>query len=157
MERLRWPQVAVAAGVLALGLLVLWQTFAIPVTPLYARVGPKIVPFGVAFALLALGLALAFQAATGRWTDEDGTQDEAIDWPSLGWVGVGLLLNLVLIVPLGFVIASTLMFVAIARAFGSRRPLFDGGVGLLVALAAYVGFDKVLGINIGAGILEGIL
>ena len=80
-----------------------------------------------------------------------------MDWPSLGWLGLGLVLNLTLIGPLGFVIASTLMFVCVARAFGSRRPLFDTGVGVIVALVAYLGFDKVLGINIGAGILEGLL
>jgi hypothetical protein len=28
---------------------------------------------------------------------------------------------------------------------------------VIVALVAYLGFDKVLGINIGAGILEGLL
>ncbi len=157
MNSLRWPQVAVASGVLLLGLVVLWQTFQIPVSPLYSRIGPKVVPFAVAFGLIALGIALAVQSVTGRWTDEEELQDEPIDWPSLGWLGLGLLLNLILIGTLGFVIASTLMFVCVARAFGSRRPLFDAGIGVIVALVAFLGFDKILGINIGAGVLEGIL
>jgi putative tricarboxylic transport membrane protein len=157
MNSLRWPQVAVASGVVVLGLIVVWQTFQVPVSPLYARVGPKVFPFAVSFGLIALGLALAFQAVTGRWTDEEQLQDEPVDWPSLAWLGLGLVLNLTLIGSLGFVIASTLMFVCVARAFGSRRPLFDAGIGVLTALVAYLGFDRVLGINIGGGILEGIL
>ena len=38
----------------------------------------------------------------------------------------------------------------------SAAWLRDLVVAVLLALVAYVGFDKLLGINIGAGILEGI-
>ena len=80
--------------------------------------------------------------------------------PSIGapcWLGLGLLLNVALIAWLGFIIASAMMFVCVARAFGSVQWKRDLVVAVLICLVAYLGFDKLLGINIGAGILEGIL
>ena len=35
----------IAGGVLVLAAVVLWQTFEIPVSPLYAKVGPTVMPF----------------------------------------------------------------------------------------------------------------
>ena len=64
------------------------------------------------------------------------------------------MLNVALIGPLGFTIASVILYVCVARGFGSRNPLRDAGIGLAFALIAYFGFAKTLGINIGAGLLE---
>jgi len=47
--------------------------------------------------------------------------------------------------------------VLIAYGFGSRRPLRDAALGFAVALAAYFGFATLLGVNIGAGIVERLL
>jgi putative tricarboxylic transport membrane protein len=49
------------------------------------------------------------------------------------------------------------MFVLIAYGFGSRRPLRDAAIGFVVALAAYFGFAKALGVNIGGGLFERLL
>lgn len=154
---LSWQKIAVAAGFLAFGAVVLVFTFRIPTTPLYAQVGPKAVPFGIAAGSLLLGAALLWQALSGRWGGADPDHGDP-DWPATAWLALGLGLNLFLIKPLGFVVASTLMFVCVARAFGSRRPARDLVVAVLVAGAAYYGFDRVLGINIGTGdLLEGLL
>ncbi|HZH27506.1 MAG TPA: tripartite tricarboxylate transporter TctB family protein [Azospirillaceae bacterium] len=150
----QWPQLLVAAGVTGLGVLVLLQSLRIPTTPIYAQVGPKAFPFAVAGGLIALGIALAVASLTDRWVDEEGIQSESVDWPAMGWLLLGLTLNLALIRTLGFIVASTCMFVCVARAFGSRTVLRDLGVGILLASAAYFGFDRLLGINIGAGILD---
>ena len=52
----------------------------------------------------------------------------------------------------GFVIASTVLFVAVARALGSRHLVLDVAVGFVLCLAAYVAF-KCWGF--GAMILPG--
>jgi len=148
---------AVGLAVTAIGLLVFFQTRAIPVSPIYAQVGPTVMPYAVAAGLLALGIALSVDALRGGWSHESEEEALPIDWRALFWLGLGLLLNVVLIDALGFVVASTLMFVCIARAFGSTALIRDAGIAVAVSLAAYLGFDKLLGINIGAGILEGIL
>ena len=77
-----------------------------------------------------------------------------VDWPALAWLGAGLALNVALIGVLGFVLASTILFVCVARAFGSRRPARDAAIAILFSFVTYIGFDRVLGISIGAGVFE---
>jgi putative tricarboxylic transport membrane protein len=69
------------------------------------------------------------------------------------WFG-GLALNVLTIGPLGFTLASVLLFVCVTRGFGSRQPLRDAAIGGAFALVAYLGFAKTLNINIGAGLIE---
>jgi putative tricarboxylic transport membrane protein len=148
----------VGAGVVLFGLVVFHQTTQIPVSPLYSKVGPTIFPYIVAAGLIALGIALVFQAWRGEWGETDADSDaRPVDWRALGWLALGLVLNVALIDFLGFVIASTILFVCTARAFGSKQWLRDIGIAVALALITYLGFDKLLGISIGAGILEGIL
>lgn len=153
------PDLAVGLFVLALGLLCLWQASAIPVTPLYAQVGPKFMPYLVGGLVSAVGLGLVAQGLRGGWSHslEDVQNPVPVNLRALGLLGAGLVVNLVLIDTLGFVFAATAQFVLVAAAFGSRHMLRDLLIGMAVTLSAYLAFDKLLGVNIGAGILEGIL
>ena len=153
------PDLAVGVFVLLLGALCLWQASIIPTTPLYAQVGPKFVPYLVGGLVALLGAGLVIQALRGGWSAEmEEVQTAApTNWRALGLVGAGLVANLVLIDWLGFVFAATAQFVLVAAGFGSRHPLRDLLIGFAVTLGAFLAFDKLLGVNIGAGILEGIL
>lgn len=146
---------AVGVGVLALAATILWQAGTIP-SPPYAQLGPRVAPYIVGAGLAVLGALLLAAAATGRWRAEP-EDDTPVDLRSLGWLGCGLVLNVVLIEPLGFVVASTLLFAFVARGFGSRRWARDALVGFVLALLAFLGFEKLLGIHVGAGILAGVL
>lgn len=149
-------EVLIALGVLALAGLVYWQTAAIPVSPIYARVGPTVLPMICAVALAALGVALLATALRGGW-QEDEERETDPDRVALSWIAAGLVANVLLIGPAGFTLASVLLFVCVARGFGSRRPGRDGAIGAAFALIAYFGFAQTLGINIGAGPLEAAL
>jgi len=153
------PDLLVGLFVLALAALVGWQAAVIPTSPVYAQVGPKFVPYIVTAFMAVLGAGLTLHALRGGWTADIPEVAEAppTNWRALVLVGAGLVVNLVLIEPLGFVIAATAQFVLVAAGFGSRKPLRDLLIGLAVTLLAFVGFDKVLGVDIGAGILEGLL
>lgn len=145
-------QVLLAIGVLVLAAIVGYQTMAIPVSPIYAKVGPTVFPWMVTAGLVLLGITLLVQALRGEWKiEEDQTP---VDWHALGWVLLGLVLNVVLIQPFGFIVASTLLFCCIARAFGSTVLLRDGLIAIVFAAVTYIGFDRILGVNIGAGLLE---
>ena len=76
------------------------------------------------------------------------------DRPALLWVVAGLALNVLLITYGGFTIASVVLFICVARGFGSKAILRDAGIGAAFALIAYFGFAKTLGINIGSGFVE---
>lgn len=158
MKRPLSAQTLIGAGVIAFAILVGYQTTQIPVSPLYSKVGPTIFPYMVAAGLLVLGVLLVLQAMQGQWGETDADSDEGPpDLRALGWLGAGLIFNVALIDFLGFIITSTIMFVCTCRAFGSKALLRDAIVAVALALIAYLGFAKLLGISIGAGILEGIL
>jgi putative tricarboxylic transport membrane protein len=148
---------AVAAGVVALGILVGHQTTVIPVSPAYAKVGPTAFPVMVAGGLILIGLVLAWQAWSGAWRPDESEDAGSTDWRALAWLGFGLAFNVVLISILGFILASTVLFASVARAFGSTRPLRDLAVAFVFAAVAYLGFARLLGINMGAGLLERFL
>lgn len=155
-RRLAIPELIIGLGVLGFALLALWQTLGIPVSPMYAKVGPTAFPYLTVAGLGVLGVLLIVAAARGGWQPEEETETP-IDWKGVSFVAAGLLANLVLIGPLGFTAASVIMFVLVCYGFGSRRPLRDAGIGLLLALTAYFGFAKALGVNIGAGVIERLL
>lgn len=153
------PDLAVGLAAVALGVLAAWMTWIIPVTPVYAVVGPKLVPAVIAAALVVLGLLLTATALRGGWSAGLTEVEEAgpPNLHALGWLGGGMLLNLALIQPLGFSIAAAIQFVCTARAFGSRSMLRDAAIALVVSLGAFFLFVEALGVNIGAGVLEGAI
>ena len=149
-------ELCIALGALALAAIILWQTFEIPVSPLYAKVGPTAMPMFTALGMGLLGALLMVSAVRGGWqTDEE--KETTPDRVALLWVAAGLILNVVLISQTGFALASIVLFVCTARGFGSRAIVRDALIGLAFALVAYFGFAKTLGINIGAGMIENLL
>ena len=154
-----WPDLAAGLAVLAFGGLAFWQALVIPVSPIYAQVGPKAVPFVVAGGLVLLGAGLVAEALRGGWSHG---LEEMQDAPPANRRAFALLLaglgaNLLLIGPLGFSFAATVQYVLVAAAFGSRRFLRDAAVALVLTLAAWFLFVEMLGVNIGAGVLEGLV
>ena len=151
-----WPEAAIGFGLLAFAGVALLQIWAIPISPIYAQVGPTIFPYATVGGLFLLAVLLLAQAWRGGWQPQE-EKEVAIDWRALCFVAAGLAANVLLIGWLGFTIASTVMFVLIAHGFGSREPIRNAAIGFAVALAAYFGFAKALGVNIGAGWFERLL
>jgi putative tricarboxylic transport membrane protein len=123
---------------------------------MYSKVGPTVFPYMTAAGLAVLAVLLFLQAVRGGWQPEDEKEVKA-DWKSVGFVAAGLLANVALIGPLGFTAASVILFVLVAHGFGSRQPIRNAVTGLVLSLAAYFGFAKALGVNIGAGVIEKLL
>jgi putative tricarboxylic transport membrane protein len=147
-------EVGASVALILLALASLWQTSVIPVSPIYARVGPTLFPWIASSGLLVISILLLIQALRGGFGVEENL---AVDWRATGWVAAGLAANAALIGTLGFVFAAVALFVCVARGFGSAAPLRDTAIGIVMAFGSYLGFEKLLGVNIGAGILEGIL
>ncbi len=152
-------QVAVAAGVALLGALILWGSFYLPTGGGYAQVGPGVVPRGVGIVVLLLGAFLMREAFTGgfRGVDEEAEAKVPVDWRAFAWVSGGIIAYGLLIEHLGFVFASTILFVMVARGFNSRRLALDAIVGLVLAAIVYAIFNYGLGLTLPAGILKGIV
>ena len=154
--RLAMPEFLIGLGLLACAAVVLWQTLSIPVSPLYSKVGPTVFPYMTTAGLVVLAVLLMVAAVRGGW-QPDEEKETPTDWKALAFVAAGLIANVLLIQPLGFTAASVVMFVLVCFGFGSRHPLRDMLIALVLALAAYFGFARALGVNIGAGLIENLL
>ena len=125
----------------------------------YAQVGPGVVPRIVGVMLLVLGAMLFREALTGgfRGVDEEAEVHIPMDWKAFAWITAGIFLYGFLVERAGFIIASTLLFAAVARSFASRRWLSNFLVGLALAAFIFAVFNYGLGLNLPAGVLEPIL
>ncbi len=146
---------AIAIGIVALGLIAAWQTTLIPES-LYAAVGPRAFAWATSAMLVVMGLFLMKDALGGGWSHETDDFGE-IDWQGGLWLAAGLVINVALIETLGFIITSTILFLCTAKAFGSAKLARDAFVGFTLAVVSYVGFDRVLGYKIGSGLIERLL
>lgn len=77
------------------------------------------------------------------------------DWSAVAWSVAGFLAFALTIEVLGWILAAALLFWAVARGVGSRRPLFDISLALLLSSAIYLAFSAGLGLNLPSGVLGG--
>ena len=152
-------QIAVSLGVLVLGMLVLAFGWELSTGGGYAQVGPGVVPRIVGAGLVLLGALLLREALTGgfRGVDEEAEVHLPMDWKAFAWITGGIILYGLLVERAGFILASTLLFVAVARSFASRRWLSNALVGLALGSFIFGVFNYALGLTLPAGVLQGIL
>jgi putative tricarboxylic transport membrane protein len=121
-----------------------------------------VIPYIVGAGLAIVGAWLAYEALTGRAVagsadSEDADPTLPTDWRCIGLLALALIAYLFLIAPAGFIIASAVLFAWAAIAMGSRRYARDIVIGILLATALYLVFNRGLGLSLPAGILEGIV
>ncbi len=80
--------------------------------------------------------------------DAPTTLEPARRFHRLAWLVGGLVAHLLLIGTVGFVLASCLLLVCVARGFGSRRPWRDAGIALAIAFPMWLLFAKVLQVGL---------
>ena len=149
----RWGELAVAGGVAVLGLFVGWNTFAITAGGGYAQVGPRLFPGLVGATLLAFAALLAREALTGGFRNVEGLPDAPAARPGFAWVSAAILVHLAIIGTAGFIVATVVLFVGVARGLGSTRPARDAVIGLVLGALIFVLFTRGLGLNLPAGLL----
>ena len=150
---LRVGEAALAAGVLALGLFIAFETSRAPGAA-NAVVGPALFPYLIATGLVLVGLSLMRQAFSGHIAHEGGFE---LDFVAVALVSLGLIVQMLLLERLGWIPATTLLFIAVARAFGSRRLALDIGIGIALTALAFVVFNYGLDLNLPGGVLEDLL
>jgi putative tricarboxylic transport membrane protein len=115
--------------------------------------GPKAMPIVVASGLVLLAIAHVLMA----WTGGLPKPEPADPKPILLILG-GLAALIVLIgIGGGFILATTVLFVATSAAFGRRALHIDLLIGIGLATVAYLLFDKLLTLSLPAGPLERLL
>jgi putative tricarboxylic transport membrane protein len=145
---LRIGEAVLGGVVLALGLFVAVETSRIEVAPTHATIGPTLFPFLIAAGLLIVGIAVLWQAFFGHIAHERGFE---LDWRAVALVSVGLLLQLFLVERLGWIIATTLLFVATTLAFAERRVWLSLATGVVLTGLTYWIFNYGLGLTLPVG------
>jgi putative tricarboxylic transport membrane protein len=152
-------ELLISLGVMALGIFVIAGTQDIAAGQGYSQIGPRAFPYFIGSGLLMLGAVLAWHAASGGWRnvplDQEGHHTP--DWIAFAILSAGIFLHMVSIGWAGFILASTFLFILIARGFGSRRLLRDIAVGTLVATIAFFIFTRGLGLKLPSGLLGGLI
>jgi putative tricarboxylic transport membrane protein len=143
----------ISLALIALGAYVLYETQSIAETQGFAQVGPRLFPYLIGTGLTLCGAVLGWHAVSGGWRNVPLDQEghDAPDWMAFAIISAGVILHMVLIGWAGFIIASTLLFVFIARGFGSRKPVRDLGIAVALSAAAFLLFTLGLGLNLPAG------
>ena len=158
----RLAETGVALLVVVLGIIVLFESRDIRVPRALTVVGPRNIPIIVGVGLIIVGIWYAVDVLMGDVAVPSGDSEDAdptlpADWRVLAQLAVVLVIYAVLIVPAGFIVASTWLFLGTAFALGSRRYPRDAALGLALAVAAYLVFSEWLGIRLPDGVLKGIL
>jgi putative tricarboxylic transport membrane protein len=139
----------IAAALAVLSAVIFWQTKAMPVSAQYARVGPTTMPYAMSgfLAVLAVGhVLMAFRhGLPPREADKPG--------PML-WIIGGLVLQMLLLKPLGFSIATGFLFACAARGFGKGPLWLTVPLGIAVSLVIWLIFAGLLKLSLPAGPLE---
>jgi putative tricarboxylic transport membrane protein len=143
----------IIAGILAAaGGLLIWQGRAIPDKGGYAGIGSGDLPVFIGGGLLLLALAHVWQGLR-----RDKTAIARQEMPPILFIVGGLALQLILLHPLGFSIASGLLFACTAAAFGKRNFAVTLPVGFCFAFAVYGVFDQLLKLNLPSGFPENLI
>jgi putative tricarboxylic transport membrane protein len=157
-----WSRRIVAVGFLVAALVVLAEALTLPEGGGYQAVGPRAFPLlvGTGLAVVAvIGLVQAFprrRPVNSADASDGGAErpEEAIQWRPVLALVAALAGYAALIGPVGYWQSTTLFFTVCARVLGSRRLLRDFVVALMLALATYVLFDRVLGITLPPGLIR---
>ena len=141
-------------GVVVAGLGAVWLhgALSLPQAATYALIGPGLFVTIVAAGLMLLGGLLVVAVARGeRFEPQEAEDADPTREPSRRafWLtAVAGAAPVLLIRPLGFPIAAALTFALVARAFGSARPGLDLIVGLLLGVACWLLFSRLLGLGL---------
>lgn len=141
-----------AAGLV---LVVLSVTFLVNVFDIRSKdgldpAGPRFFPFIVCSLWVLLSVAYLVESIVRTPRDTDnGTRT----WFEPVGVVVLLVLYAFLVVPLGYVIATALLFFAGARVLGSRNTVRDVVVAVVLVTLVYVTFTRFLDISLPEGVL----
>ena len=150
-------ELAIALGLIALGSFIIYETQGIAEAQGYAQVGPRLFPYLIGVGLAICGAVLGWQAISGGWRhvplDEGRSRP---DWMAFCVISAGIVLHMLIIGWAGFILASILLFVLVARGFGSRRPVRDAVIAVILAVTVFVIFTLGLGLNLPKGPFEGV-
>jgi putative tricarboxylic transport membrane protein len=111
--------------------------------------------------LIVCAVFLAIDVLRGGRGEAEGGEDVDVDarsdWRTVLLLAAAFLANVALIDRAGWPISGAVLFWGSAYALGSRHHVRDVLLALVLSFGSYVVFARGLGIDLPAGVLEGVL
>ncbi len=139
----------IAAGLVAVAAVMLWDASRLADLGGYSGVGPASVPKVVACGLLALAAWTAFDGWRGRTP-----RAERQHLSPILWVVAGLVIQLLTLHLAGFSIATGILFAFTARAFGKTNLAMTIPLGIGLSFVVWLIFSQLLMLHLPEGPLE---
>jgi putative tricarboxylic transport membrane protein len=146
----RLGNAALGSILVAVGAFISIETLLLSASSQRSTIGPKFFPVLVAVGLIVNGCVLLWEAFRQSSIREEWPE---FDLRPVAIVLIGLILQMVLLEPAGWVIATTFLFAVIARAFGSRRLLLDLAIGFVLSVLSFYLFNEALGLSLPGGFI----
>ena len=142
---------------LAIGVVALLATFAIPAgRDGWSTTGARFFPLLVSIGLIVCGAAQLLRSTLladeelGRHAAAEAAETE---WTTPAAVMAALVAYVLVLEPLGYIVATALLFPVAARALGSRALVRDVVAGVVFAVAVDLLFTRVLAVPLPIGIV----
>lgn len=152
-------ELALAALVAVVGVVVLVDAYRIVAPATSNAVGPRFFPLVVGVLLVVAGSWLAVDVLRGGTgqpeIEEDIDLARPSDWRTLALLTAAFVVHALLIKPAGWPVAGAVLFWGTAAALGSRSWLRDAAVSVTLAVIVYLVFARGLGVSLPAGPLFG--
>ena len=124
-------------------------------------IGPKVIPFVIGGALVALAVALAVDVLRGGRGEQEGGEDVDLshgsDWRTLALLFGAFVANIALIESAGWPVSGAVLFFGSAYALGSRRIVRDLALALALSIGSWYLFVLALDIHLPVGLLNDVL
>jgi len=154
--RQSWAGPRLAGFVLLAGsVAILIAVTTIPGRGGYGTSGPRFVPLIVAIGLIllsALFLLRTWWRPDVALAERSAEEDDATHWATPGLILVVLLVYAFALEPVGYPLATALVFFALARVLGSRAVIRDAVAGLVLGFGLFTAFTQYLGVSLPAGL-----
>lgn len=147
-----WAALVIAAGLLALALLVAWDASRLGSGGAYARIGPQSIPYVIAICLAGLSVWTVIAAYR-----HDFPEREPQEFAPVLWIVGGLIAQMALIKFTGFSIATGILFAMTARGLGKISLPLALLSGILISAVVWFVFARVLQLTLPAGPLENLM
>ncbi|MDI7861859.1 tripartite tricarboxylate transporter TctB family protein [Rhizobiaceae bacterium n13] len=141
----------IAVALIAVAAVIFWDVSRLGAIASYARIGPTTVPNLVAGGLLVLGIWTAIEAWRG-----DFPEREHQEMGPVLWIVGGLAAQMLLLKPLGFSIATGVLFAMTAAGFGKRKLWLTLPIGIAFSFVVWVIFTRLLQLHLPSGPLEAL-
>ena len=142
------PEAWLGGGLLLLAIGVAVEGANVTVGFGYDTVGPRAFPYLIAAGLVVSGISILVAALSHAAPVEPA---EPHDWMPVVAISITLIMQMVLIKPLGWIPVSTVGFAIVAWVFGSRQVFRNILFGALLACATFALFNFGLGFRLPTG------